>query len=219
MDLGQQQLHNNQLVCDYSDAHPLTNAVAVREALHMDVSPLTARRRLHKHGSHYRIPMCKEKLNEGHRQGGLQFTQQYVGWIFGRVIFSDEKTFYSTTHNRLMCWRRNNFHYTPDHVVEEARSGHVTANLWGWLHLFGLGELTDMQGRFTADQYLEILVEVMLPSVWAYALPYPERIIFMHGRSPIHAVRVVTTWFAERRNIEVLDWPRKGRDMNPIENI
>lgn len=87
------------------------------------------------------------------------------------------------------------------------------------MHLFGLGELTDIQGRFTADQYVEILEEVMLSSVRAYALPYPERVIFMHDRSPIHTAHVITRWFAEQRNIEVLDWPSKGCDMNPIENI
>lgn len=55
----------------------------------------------------------------------------------------------------------------------------MTTNVWGWLHLYGLGELTEIHGRFTADQYLEILEEVMLPSVRAMALPYPERIVFM----------------------------------------
>ena len=31
--------------------------------------------------------------------------------------------------------------------------------------------------------------------------------------------RVVTRWFQEQRDIEVLDWPSKGCDMNPIENV
>lgn len=74
------------------------------------------------------------------------------------------------------------------------------------MHLYGLGDLKDIEGRFTADQYLEILEEVMLPSVQAYALPYPENIIFLHDRSPIHTACVVTRWFAEQRNIELLGW-------------
>lgn len=55
----------------------------------------------------------------------------------------------------------------------------MTCNVWCWLHLYGLGELTEIHRRFTADQYLEILEEVMLPSVRAMALPYPERVVFM----------------------------------------
>lgn len=69
--------------------------------------------------------------------------------------------------------------YDPQYVYQEARSGHVTCNTWGWIGLHGVGEVTRLDGRFTADVYLEILEEVMLPSVRAMALPFPERIIFM----------------------------------------
>ena len=100
-----------------------------------------------------------------------------------------------------------------------ARSGHVTANFWGWIHLHGVGELADIEGTFTADKYIEILEEVMLPSVRAYAFPYPERVILMHDRCPIHTARAVTRWLNEQRNLEILDWPSKACDMNPIENV
>ena len=72
-----------------------------------------------------------------------------------------------------------------------ARSGHVTVNLWGWIFLHGVGELTDIEGRLNAEKYIEILEEVMLPSVRAYALPFPERFIFMQDNSPIHTARIV----------------------------
>lgn len=52
-------------------------------------------------------------------------------------------------------------------------------NVWGWIHLYGVGELTDIKGRLTLDQYLEILEEVMLPTVRAMALPFPEQIVFV----------------------------------------
>lgn len=57
------------------------------------------------------------------------------------------------------------------------------------MHLYGIGELTEIHGRLTADQYIEILEEVMVPSVRAYALPYPERIISM---------QVCYLWYAYR---------------------
>lgn len=77
------------------------------------------------------------------------------------------------------CWRRDNTRYDRQNIYQEGRSGHVTCNVWGWVHLHGVGELTEIRGRFTAEQYIEILEEVMVPSVRAIALPYPERIIFM----------------------------------------
>ena len=94
----------------------------------------------------------------------------------------------------------------------------MTANLWGWIFLHGVGELTDIEGRLNAEKYIEIL-EVMLPSVWAYALPFPERFIFMQDNSPIHTARIVQRWFQEQQHVELLDWPSKACDLNPIENI
>lgn len=100
-----------------------------------------------------------------------------------------------------------------------ARSGHVTCNLWGWIHLYGIGELAEIEGRFTADQYLEILEEVMLPTVHASALPYPEHILYIHDNCSIHTANCVRRWFADQQDLELLPWPSKGCDINPIENI
>jgi len=44
--------------------------------------------------------------------------------------------------------------------------------------------------------------------------------IFQHDRSPIHESRIIKSWFKdEHPEIEVLDWPRRGADLNPIENV
>lgn len=164
---------------------PICNAVLVQRNLELDVCTRTVRRRLHESGYHHRTPAVKEKLEERHRDARLQFAQRFAHEdlaFWGRVIFSDEKTFLSTTHGRLRCWRVNGTRYSRQNIYEVARSGHVTCNMWGWMHLYGIGELAEIEGRFTANQYLEILEEVMLPTVRAMALPYPERIVFMQVR-------------------------------------
>ena len=109
--------------------------------------------------------------------------------------------------------------YDEANIYHIARSGHVTCNTWGWIHLYGVGELTKIEGRFTSDQYLEILEEVMLPSVRSYALPYPEKIIFMQDNCPIHTAKIIKRWFAEQRDVELLPWPSKACDLNPIEHV
>lgn len=161
---------------------PFTNTVAVRETLHLDVSADTIRRRLHEAGFHHRSPAKKGRLEQRHREARLQFARQHINDdlpYWARVIFSDEKTFSSTTHGRLHCWRQDNTRYDDNNIYEVARSGHITSNVWGWMHLHGIGEIAEIHGRFTADQYLQILEEVMLPTVRTLALPYPEQIIFM----------------------------------------
>lgn len=212
----------DRMLRNASVASPFSNAVAITQECGLPISARTVRRRLHEQGLHHRTPAVKEKLTERHRELRLQFARDYAAYdmdFWGRVIFCDEKTFASTTHGRARCWRENNTRYDRRHIYEIAQSGHVTCNLWGWISLYGVGELTDINGRFTADQYIEILEEVMLPSVRAYVLPYPERIVFVQDQCPVHTARVVRQWFNEHQEIELLNWPPRGCDMNPIEDV
>ena len=161
---------------------PITNAEIIRTNLQLNCDTRTVRRRLHAAGVHHRTPAVKEKLLDRHKDARLAFARRHVFEdlsFWSRVIFSDEKTFSSSTYGRARCWRPNNTRYDTNNILEVARSGHVTCNVWGWIFLHGIGELAQISGRFTAEKYLEILEEVMLPSVRSFALPYPERIIFM----------------------------------------
>ena len=109
--------------------------------------------------------------------------------------------------------------YDEANIYAVARSGHVSCNTWGWLHINGVGELARIEGRFTSEQYLEILEEVMIPTVRAMAFPYPEKILFMHDNSPVHTAHIVRRWFAEQRDVELFPWPSKACDLNPIEHV
>ncbi|KAK3885555.1 hypothetical protein Pcinc_008351 [Petrolisthes cinctipes] len=214
--------NQDRMLRNAAEASPFSTSVALTQESGLPISARTVRRRLHEQGIHHRTPAVKEKLTERHRKIRLQFASDHVAYdmdILGRVVFSDEKTFSSTTHGLMHCWRENNTRYDRRHIYENAKSGHVTCNVWGWISLHGVGELTEINERFTADQYIEILEEVMLPSVRSYLLPYPERIVFVQDRCPVHTARVVRQWFNEHQEIQLLDWPPKGCDMNPIEDV
>ena len=109
--------------------------------------------------------------------------------------------------------------YDEANISPVGSSGHVTSNVWGWIHLHGVGELARLEGRFNAEKYLEILEEVMLPSGRAYALPYPERILFMQDNCSIHTANIMKCWFQEQPSVELLPWSSKSCDLNPIENV
>ena len=97
-------------ICQAADENPFTNAVAIRDNLNLDISARTIRRRLHEGNIHHRTPAIKQKLTDQHRASRLLFAQQYVDRdldFWGRVIFTDEKTFSSTSHGKIHCWRRN----------------------------------------------------------------------------------------------------------------
>ncbi|KAK3864713.1 hypothetical protein Pcinc_029617 [Petrolisthes cinctipes] len=121
-------------------AQPFINAAAITTDLGLEVSNTTVRRRLHAAGLHHRVPAMKEHLTDVHRNTRLAFAQEHVTKDIGfweRTVFSDEKTFSSSNHGRIHLWRRDSTRYDRSNIYEEARSGRVTLNVWGYMTLYG----------------------------------------------------------------------------------
>ena len=82
-----------------------------------------------------------------------------------------------------------------------------------------MGDLMRIEGRFTAAKYLNILEDFFLPSLQDQNQPSPTGpLVFVQDRCSIHTARVVTRWFRGREDLQLLDWPSKGYDMNPTEH-
>ena len=100
--------------------------------------------------------------------------------------------------------------------MEETRSGHVTCN--GCKH--GMGDVFQTEGLFTADKYVTLLEEDFLPSLRNKDYIFsPGPIVFVQDKCPIRIARSVQQWFQRQGNIELLDWPSKGADINIIEHV
>ncbi|KAH0814939.1 hypothetical protein GEV33_007852 [Tenebrio molitor] len=69
--------------------------------------------------------------------------------------------------------------------------------------------------RLTSDVYIRILEDVMIPSVTRII---PNNFIFQQENCSVHTARRVRAWI-ENHNINVLDWPSRSPDLNPIENM
>ncbi|XP_066941089.1 uncharacterized protein [Macrobrachium rosenbergii] len=94
----------NDAIVRAAREQPLTNAEVIREDLGLEVSSMTGRRRLHAAGIHHTTSATKELLTERHKAGRLDFVQRHADRamdFWGRVIFTDEKCFSSTSHGKL----------------------------------------------------------------------------------------------------------------------
>ena len=118
---------------------------------------------------------------------------------------------------RVFAYRKNGTRYEKDNVQVYDRSGRKTTPVWACYSGDGPGLFLQIEGRFVKEKYLDILQNSLLPWIRARFGDQPVR--FVHDRSPIHTARVIQQWFAEQPGIEVLPWPSKGADLNPIENI
>lgn len=90
----------------------------------------------------------------------------------------------------------------------------------------GPGKLHRIEGTLKGPQYVDILENVFLPEAME-RFGCEATIKFVQDNSPIHTSRIVREWFAERPEVQLIDvfpeielmeWPAKGADLNPIEN-
>ena len=84
----------------------------------------------------------------------------------------------------------------------------------------GVGELCSMPPRATALNYVDVLQNVMLPTVRNV---YPENEIpqfyYLQDNCAIHTAGVTRAWFGARPDMRLIPWPSKSPDLNPIENL
>lgn len=189
-------------------------------AARLGVCPQVIRNNLHSMGLHYRRHAKKPFLTQNHKTARLNFARRYLEFDWSKTIFTDEKSFKSSDHGRLSLWRYDLTRYTEDHVVPLRNSGRLTANMWGWMSGDGVGELHFIPTRANANVYVELLDEVMLPTVRNV---YPEsdfpQIDFIQDNCPIHTARVTREWFSRHQDIKSMPWPAMSPDLNPIENL
>ncbi|KAK3874910.1 hypothetical protein Pcinc_020227 [Petrolisthes cinctipes] len=77
---------------------------------------------------------------------------------------------------RLGCKGRTNIRFETKNIQPTRRSGRITAGLWGWMAACGPGELVVIDERLNSLQYIEILEQIMIPSVRALLIPEPDPI-------------------------------------------
>ena len=174
---------------------------------------MTIRRSLHKSGFQSRVAAQKEILSSAHQEERLAFARSHQSFDWNKVLFTDESCIQIGYHGRLRVWRLCGERYDPSNIQHHKRSGRYTIPIWGCLSSNGLGILHRIDGNLDGLQYRDILESVMFPFS-------DGNFIFQHDRSPIHESRIAKSWFKDvHPEIEVLDWPRRGADLNPIENV
>ena len=120
---------------------------------------------------------------------------------------------------RQFVYRTNRTRFHPCHTqtLKRSGSGRKSVPVWAWFSSQGAGAVHRNDGRLTAEKYISILDDVLLPTAWARFGLGPIR--FVQFRSPIHTSHAVTAWFADHPEFELLPWPPRGADLNPIENL
>ncbi|KAM7310536.1 hypothetical protein ISCGN_007444 [Ixodes scapularis] len=199
---------------------PFQNANSVRTALELDVSDTTVRRRLREAGMQSRVAAQKPLLTPSNKTVRLKFANDYRSWTVNEwkcVVFSDESTFSTHSHQQQGVWRTECTRYRPENVKEVATSGRTSVNVWAALSCNGLGPLVRINEKINNAAYCNTLDHDMIP----YVLngPWPDGCyLFQHDLSPVYMAKVVTN-LLDQRGVMRLLWCPKGVDLNIIEPV
>lgn len=208
----------DQALIQYVLENPFTTSVNACAETHFPGCSKTARRRLKEAGIHNHAPARKPFLTEVNKQNRLNFANEFINRdedFWTSVIFSDEKTFQSCYNGRLRVYRPRNTRYDSNYIHSLNRSGRFSVSVWGWISADGIGVCHRIPGTLTALRYRDILENIMLPSVRAI---FNDNFVYQQDNSPIHTANIIRTWCNEN-HVDVLPWPAKSPDLNPIENV
>ena len=150
--------------------------------------------------------------------GIFVYFQDHQYWPIARwhsVIFSDEKTFQVGDNGQVYVRRPVGQRYNPTYMVESTRSGRFSVPVWACMSGEGGMGIRRIEGHLNTQKYLDIIDDCMVPS--AHQL-FGNEFTFQQDRSPVHTAGAVSTYF-EETGINLLNWPPKGPDMSPIENV
>ena len=151
----------------------------------------------------------------------VEFCHKYENWSFlhwQQVIFSDESNFKLINRKNIPVVRRMiQEKYDKRHCIMRVQGGGGSVGIWGCISINGAGVCRCYSNRMNTQLYIETMENCLKPSV---DLLYEnhENVIYQQDNAPCHKSRLPMAWF-EENSVEVMNWPAKSPDLNPIEHI
>ena len=173
------------------------------------VTTSTVRKRLVRAGYRARRPARCPALTERHRLHRRQWAQRHRNWALGHwrhVVFADESRF--TLHRndgRLSVRRMAGERLLGTCVAPNHGTRRPSIMVWGAIHHGEKSPILVIDGNLRQDGYIA-------------RHTFRDNFVFVHDNAPPH-VSNITRAFMVAEGLEVMHWPAKSPDMNPIEHV
>ena len=188
----------------------------VRSALGGNVSKMTIWRTANENPDLvYRKRLGKPKLSANHKLARLKFASDYIdyGPKWKKVVFSDEKRFNLDGPDGLQYYWHDLRKEPESFSKRQCGGGGIM--VWGAVSFGGNTDIVFVEQTMNSLCYQKVLEDNLLPVI--------EQIcgndgIFQQDNAPVHNSRSTKQWFTSK-NLQVLPWPSRSPDLNPIENV
>lgn len=187
--------------------------------IHKHLSTSSVRKRLVRAGLRARRPLRCPALTVAHRRRRLVWMRRHRNWTeahWRHVVFTDESRF--TLYNndgRISVRREVGERIRPDCVIPNYGNRVQSVMVWGAIHHGGKSVLVVIQGNLNQVRYIEILRESLLPFARA---AFQDNFVLVQDNAPPHTGRHTRT-FLDDEDVEVMVWPARSPDLNPIEHV
>jgi transposase len=134
------------------------------------------------------------------------------------IIFSDESNYtIQNRKNRVLVRRLPSEKYNSRFCQPRVQNGGGSIGIWGSITWYGPGCHNLFEGRINRYNYVETLENHLIPTRDLY-FGENGHYIFQQDGAPAHTARYTTAWL-EENGIQVIKWPARSPDLNPIENV